>query len=201
MSCDVIADDRTLREIYLKAFERAVKQSKPWTVMCSYNKINGVYAAENQKYLTEILRNEWGFDGNVMSDWGAVNDRTLGLKAGLELEMPHSFEVNDKLIVKAVKEGRLEEEVLNTAVERILNIVYKFVENRKEDATFDREEQHKLSRKIAQETIVLLKNDAILPLKKEDKIAFIGEFVKKPRYQGGGTVISTVSALLVLMSR
>ena len=187
MSCDVIADDRTLREIYLTAFERAVKQSKPWTVMCSYNKINGVYAAENQKYLTEILRNEWGFDGYVMSDWGAVNDRTLGLKAGLELEMPHSFEVNDKLIVKAVKEGRLEEEVLNTAVERILNIVYKFVENRKEDATFDREEQHKLARKIAQETIVLLKNDAILPLKKEDKIAFIGEFVKKPRYQGGGS--------------
>ena len=109
MSGDSRVDERTLNEIYLAAFEGAVKKQKPWTVMCSYNKINGVYAAENRKYLTETLREQWGFDGYVMSDWGAVNNRVEDLKAGLDLEMPTSLGANDKLIVGAVQSGNLKE--------------------------------------------------------------------------------------------
>ena len=180
-------DERTLREIYLGAFEGAVTQAKPWTVMCSYNKINGTYAAENKTYLTEVLRNEWGFDGFVVSDWGAVNDRVPDLEAGLDLEMPTSFGLNDKKIVEAVKTGTLAEEVLDQAVERILNIVYRFEENRDATAVFDREADHALARKVASECMVLLKNDGILPLTEERKAAFIGVFAEKPRYQGGGS--------------
>jgi beta-glucosidase len=180
-------DERTLREIYLASFEGAVKKEKPWTVMCSYNRINGVYAAENKTYLTDILRDEWGFDGYVMSDWGAVNDRVEGLKAGLDLEMPSSRGVNDKLIVEAVQKGTLEEEVLDMACERLLNIVYRFEENRDNTAIFDRDKDHETARKIAEECIVLLKNDSILPLKETANIAFIGKYAKQPRYQGGGS--------------
>ena len=180
-------DERTLREIYLGAFEGAVTQAKPWTVMCSYNKINGTYAAENKTYLTEVLRNEWGFDGFVVSDWGAVNDRVPDLEAGLDLEMPTSFGLNDKKIVEAVKTGTLAEDVLDQAVERILNIVYRFEENRDATAVFDREADHALARKVASECMVLLKNDGILPLTEERKAAFIGVFADKPRYQGGGS--------------
>lgn len=187
MSSSSEIDERTLREIYLAAFEGAIVKQKPWTVMCSYNKINGVFAAENKTYLTDVLRNEWGFDGYVMSDWGAVNDRVKDLAAGLDLEMPSSNGMNDQLIVEAVKQGVLEESVVDTAVERILNIVYRFEENRDKSAVFDRDQDHELARKIAHETIVLLKNDQILPLNKQDKIAFIGEFASKPRYQGGGS--------------
>lgn len=181
-------DERTLREIYLAAFEGAVTKKKPWTVMCSYNKINGVYAAENKKYLTDVLRDEWGFDGYVMSDWGAVNDRVADLKAGLDLEMPSSMGLNDKLIVEAVKNGTLEETVVDRAVERILNIVYRFEENRDKNAVFDRDKDHEAARRVAEESIVLLKNeDNLLPLSEEQKVAFIGRFAKKPRYQGGGS--------------
>ena len=187
MSSSSEMDERTAREIYLAAFEGAVKQSRPWTVMCSYNRINGTYACENKKYLTDILRNEWGFDGFVVSDWGAVNDRVESLKAGLELEMPSSFGINDKKIVAAVESGRLSEECLDEAVERVLNIVYKFVENRDENAVFDREADHRLSREIAAECMVLLKNDQILPLDEKADTVFIGAFAKKPRYQGGGS--------------
>lgn len=187
MSSSSEMDERTAREIYLAAFEGAVKQSRPWTVMCSYNRINGTYACENKKYLTDILRNEWGFDGFVVSDWGAVNDRVESLKAGLELEMPSSFGINDKKIVAAVESGRLSEECLDKAVERVLNIVYKFVENRDENAVFDREADHRLSREIAEECMVLLKNDQILPLDEKADTVFIGAFAKRPRYQGGGS--------------
>lgn len=187
MSSDSQIDERTMREIYMPAFEKAVKDSKPWTVMCSYNRINGTYAAENKKLLTDILRDEWGFDGFVVSDWGAVNDRVAGVKAGLDLEMPASYGVNDKLIAKAVKDGKLDEAVLDLTVERILQIVYRFVENRDTEAVFDKEAQHELSGKIADESLVLLKNDGVLPLKKEQKIAFIGQYAEKPRYQGGGS--------------
>lgn len=187
MSSSSEVDERTLREIYLAAFEGAVVKQKPWTVMCSYNKINGVYAAQNKKYLTDILRDEWGFDGYVMSDWGAVNDRVPDLEAGLDLEMPSSHGMNDKLIVEAVKNGSMSESVVDTAVERILNIIFRFEENRDKTAVFDRDKDHELARKIARETIVLLKNDGILPLKEDDNIAFIGEFAVKPRYQGGGS--------------
>lgn len=187
MSSDSRVDGRTMREIYLPAFETAVKKSKPWTVMCSYNRINGTYAAENKWLLTELLRDEWGFDGFVVSDWGAVNDRVAGVKAGLDLEMPPSFGVNDKLIVEAVKNGTLEEKVLDEAVIRILNIIYRYMEHRDKTAVFDRDAQHDLSRKAAEESLVLLKNDGVLPLKKEQKIAIIGQYAKKPRYQGGGS--------------
>lgn len=187
MSSDSQIDERTMREIYMPAFEKAVKDSKPWTVMCSYNRINGTYAAENKKLLTDVLRDEWGFDGFVVSDWGAVNDRVAGVKAGLDLEMPASYGVNDKLIAKAVKDGKLDEAVLDLTVERILQIVYRFVENRDTEAVFDKEAQHELSGKIADESLVLLKNDGVLPLKKEQKIAFIGQYAEKPRYQGGGS--------------
>lgn len=182
-------DERTIREIYLPAFETAVKEQQPWTVMCSYNRINGVHASENKLYLTDILRNEWGFEGFVVSDWGAVNDRVMGLEAGLDLEMPATFDhINDKKIVEAVKNGTLSEEVLDKAVERILKIVERFTENRAEGTVFDKEAHHRLARTVAEECIVLLKNDgAVLPLDKEEKIAVIGAYAKTPRYQGGGS--------------
>lgn len=187
MSVDEQIDERTLHEIYLAAFEGAVKKAKPWTVMCSYNKINGTYAAAHHKYLTETLRDQWGFDGYVMSDWGAVNDRVADLKAGLDLEMPGSEGVNDELIVEAVKNGTLEESVLDTAVERILNIVYRYTENRDKQATWDQDQDHEMAKRVAEETIVLLKNEDVLPLSEDETIAFIGKYAKKPRYQGGGS--------------
>lgn len=187
MSGDSRVDERTLNEIYLAAFEGAVKKEKPWTVMCSYNKINGVYAAQNQQYLTDTLRDKWGFDGYVMSDWGAVNNRVEDLKAGLDLEMPGSLGANDKLIVGAVISGELDEGIVDEAVEHILNIVFRFEENRDKEAVFDRDKDHELARKVAEETIVLLKNESVLPLSEKQKVAFIGKYAKKPRYQGGGS--------------
>lgn len=188
MSVDSVVDERTLREIYLAAFEGAVKQSQPWTVMCSYNKVNGEYASENGMLLIKILREEWGFEGFVVSDWGAVNDRVKGLAAGLELEMPASGGFNDSKIVEAVRNGSLSEEVLNRAVERVLRMIFRAVENRKEGAVFDQAEHHALARAAAQESMVLLKNqDGLLPLPKSGTIAIIGEFAEKPRYQGGGS--------------
>lgn len=187
MSCDSRVDERTLHEIYLAAFEGAVKKAKPWTVMCSYNKINGTYAAQNHQYLTETLRDRWGFDGYVMSDWGAVNNRVEDLKAGLDLEMPGSFGVNDKMIVGAVLSGELEESVLDAAVEHILNIVFRYEENRDKTAVFDRDKDHEMARRVAEETIVLLKNNGLLPLSQKQEVAFIGKYAKTPRYQGGGS--------------
>ena len=187
MSSSSEVDERTLREIYLAAFEGAVKKQKPWTVMAAYNRVNGTFASENKTYLSDVLRKEWGFDGYVVSDWGAVNDRVLGLEAGLDLEMPSTKGVNDALIVKAIQEGTLNEKVLDTACERMLNILYRYLENRDENAIFNRDQDHEVARRIAEECIVLLKNDGILPLKESAKTAFIGKFAKKPRYQGGGS--------------
>ncbi|MDD3279735.1 MAG: glycoside hydrolase family 3 C-terminal domain-containing protein [Lachnospiraceae bacterium] len=186
MSCSSEISQQALREIYLAAFETPVKEAKPKTVMCSYNQINGVFASEDPWLLDEVLRKEWGYEGYVMSDWGAVNDRVNGIKAGLELEMPSSGGQNDEKIVQAVKDGVLKEEVLDEAVCRILNVIYDYVDH-KEDAVFDMERDHKLSAKVEEESAVLLKNDEILPLKKETKAAFIGLFAKKPRFQGGGS--------------
>lgn len=181
-------DERTFREIYLPAFETAVKKAQPWTVMCSYNRINGVFASENKRLLTDILRDEWGFEGVVVSDWGAVSDRVAGVIAGLELEMPSSNGTNDKNIVQAVRDGVLSEAVLDTAVERILKIVFQYMEHRQAEA-FDREADHKKAVEVAKQCMVLLKNeDGILPLKEgEDDIALIGGFAEKPRFQGGGS--------------
>lgn len=187
LSTSANIDERTLREIYLAAFEGAIKQAKPWTVMCSYNRINGVYASENKTCLTDILREEWGFDGYVMSDWGAVNDRVLGIKAGLDLEMPTSGGANDKLLVEAVKNGTLKEEVLDLALERILNIVYRFEENKDTTAVFDLEKHHQEAQRVAEETAVLLKNQGALPIEEKTKTAFIGAYAANPRYQGGGS--------------
>ncbi|MCX7845227.1 MAG: glycoside hydrolase family 3 C-terminal domain-containing protein [Dictyoglomaceae bacterium] len=188
LTVDAIVDERTLREIYLASFERAVKEAQPWTVMCSYNKVNGTYASENEFLLTKVLREDWGFEGFVVSDWGAVNDRVLGLLAGLDLQMPYDGGQGDKKILEAVKSGKLSEEVLDKAVERILKIVFKAIENKKVNATYDKEAHHKLAREVARECFVLLKNeDNILPLKKEGTIALIGAFAKNPRFQGGGS--------------
>ena len=200
MSSSADVDERTLREIYFPAFETAVKQEQPWTVMCSYNRINGVYASENPWLLTEVLRNEWGFEGYVMSDWGAVSDRVAGLAAGLDLEMPASGGFNDRKIVEAVRAGKLDEAVVDQAVERILNIVFRFVEHAKPETPWDKEAQHLLAAEVAADCMVLLKNeDGILPLSPDAEIAFIGEFAEKPRFQGGGSshinCFKTTSAL------
>ena len=186
LSCSSEVDERTLREIYLPAFETAVKKSQPYTVMCSYNKINGTYSSENPWLLTKVLRDEWGFKGYVMSDWGAVNERVPGLKAGLELEMPASGGLTDKEIVDAVRDGSLDEKVLDQAVERILNITFTWLDNR-ENREFTYEADHQVACRVAEESMVLLKNDNVLPLKPAEKVAFIGGFAKTPRYQGGGS--------------
>ena len=187
MSNSSEADERTLREIYFPAFETAVKKAQPYTFMCSYNQINGTFASENKWLLTDVLRGDWGFKGYVMSDWGAVNDRVKGLEAGLELEMPSSGGANDALIVEAVKNGTLKEEILNQAVERILRIVFEYADHRAPQE-FTMKKDHEEARHIAEESMVLLKNaDDILPLKASEKVAFIGGFAKKPRFQGGGS--------------
>lgn len=186
MSNSSEVDERTLREIYFPAFETAVKKAQPQTVMCSYNQLNGTYASEHPWLLTDVLRDEWGFEGYVMSDWGAVNDRVAALKAGLELEMPSSNGVNDAEIVKAVKEGTLDESVLDLAVERILRIIFHWTDHR-EEQPFTLEEDHLLAQHIAEESMVLLKNEDILPLGADEKIVFIGGFAKTPRFQGGGS--------------
>lgn len=199
MSSSSNADERTLREIYFPAFETAVKKAQPWTVMCSYNKINGVYASQNHWLLTEVLRSEWGFEGYVMSDWGAVSDRVPGLAAGLDLEMPSSGGVNDRKIVAAVRSGELDEAVLDRAVERILTVNERYLANAKPETPWDQEADHLLSARIAGECMVLLKNEGVLPLDKKDAVAFIGEFAAKPRFQGGGSshinCFKTTSAL------
>ena len=181
-------DERTLREIYLASFEGTVKKGRPWTVMSSYNRINGEFVGDSKEYLTDILRNDWGFDGYVMSDWGAVNDRVKALSAGLDLEMPPGNYENDKLIIKAVQEGRLDESVVNQTCERILNVIFRYMEHRDLTATFDYEKDHDMAAEIEAECMVLLKNkNNILPLNRDKKIAFIGKYAREPRYQGGGS--------------
>ncbi len=188
MSGSSEVDERTMREIYLPAFETAVKKSQPKTIMNSYNRINGVFAAENPWLLTEVLRDEWGFEGYVVSDWGANNDRVEGLKAGEDLEMPGGSLDNDHLIVEAVRSGQLDEAVLDRACERILRVAADYLENR-EEAVFDRAADHEKAAAVAEQCMVLLKNErAELPLDaKEQNILFVGGFAKTPRFQGGGS--------------
>jgi beta-glucosidase len=189
MSNNSVLDNRTFHEIYLPAFEMVVKQAKPWTVMCSYNLINGVYASENKMLLTDILRKNWGFKGVVMSDWGAVNERVAGVKAGLNLEMPGGNPASTQKVVDAVKKGDLSETDLNESVTDMLALTLQTKAGHKTGATFDKQAHHDLAREVAGEALVLLKNDRnILPLKSPDKkIAVIGTFAKTPRYQGGGS--------------
>ena len=188
MTSDSQVDERTLREIYLAGFEIPVKEAQPWTVMCSYNKINGTYASDNKYLLTDVLRGDWGFEGYVMSDWGAVNDRVAGVIAGLDLEMPGDSPANTAKLVSAVKAGELDEAALDVCVERILKISYKYLDTRPKNPTVDLDKNHALARQIASESMVLLKNEEqILPLAKTGKIAVIGEFAVSPRFMGGGS--------------
>ena len=188
MSSDSVVDERALREIYLPAFEAAAKRGRAWTFMCSYNKLNGEFASQNKWLLTDVLRGEWGFDGYVMSDWGAVSDRVKGVEAGLDLEMPASSGERDRLVLQAVREGRLDEKYVDQAAERILEISLRYLNNARPETPWDKEADHALAGELAAECLVLLKNEEnILPLKKEEKIALIGEFAVKPRFQGGGS--------------
>src|SRR5581483_9869369 len=179
-------DERTLREIYLPAFETALKKAQPWTVMCAYNKINGVYCSENHELLVDILKNEWGFEGLVVSDWGAVYDRVASLRGGLDLEMPGPRDQLVKAVVEAVRSGKLDEAVLNEAGHRILRIVFKAAETPK-GGTFDVAAHHALARRVAAEGMVLLKNNGILPLQNPNHIAVIGRSAQVPHFQGGGS--------------
>jgi len=193
---DAVIDQRALREIYLCAFEKAVKQSQPWTIMCSYNKINGVYSSENKWLLTEVLRGEWGFNGIAVSDWGAVVDRVKGVDAGLDLEMPDSGGVNDALVLNAARSGRLREDVLDKSVRRNLDLIIKCVKNKKCGFRFDADAHQALAKEAAIQSSVLLKNDAdILPLKGNESLAVIGAFAKEPRYQGAGSSRVTPSKM------
>ncbi|OTW92432.1 glycosyl hydrolase [Bacillus thuringiensis serovar cameroun] len=188
MSVDAIVDERTLREIYLASFEDVIKEALPWTVMSAYNKVNGEYASENNYLLHDILKDEWGFEGFVVSDWGAVNERVASLANGLELEMPSSFGIGEKKIIDAINCGELSVEKLNQAVERLLYIIFKAYDNQLENATYSKDTHHQLAREVASESMVMLQNeDSILPLKKEGTVTVIGEFAKQPRYQGGGS--------------
>ena len=184
---DSIVDERAFREIYLKGFEHIIKLGKPATLMCAYNKVNGEYASENKKLLTDIPRGEWGFEGLIMSDWGAVNDRVAGLNAGLDLEMPGDILHNNQLIIDAVREGKISEEVLNTSVRRVLTMVKNGLEGAR--AVDDPlEEDSVLSGDISREGAVLLKNEGnALPLSKNDRFLVIGEMFEKMRYQGAGS--------------
>ncbi|GIF20007.1 beta-glucosidase [Actinoplanes tereljensis] len=184
VSADI--DERTLRELYLRAFQRVVTEAQPWTVMCAYNKINGVYASQNHFLLTEVLRDEWGFEGLVMSDWGAVVDRVEAIRAGLDLTMPGPDDGGDQALIEAVSDGRLPADTLATSAARVQTLVSRAEAT--SPATYDTDAHHALAREIAGRGIVLLKNDgAILPLNPTQTIAVIGESARTPRYQGGGS--------------
>lgn len=192
MASDSVVDERTLREIYLAGFEIAVKEAHPKSIMTSYNRVNGVYANENTHLLQEILRDEWGFDGFAVSDWGASNDHVEGVRAGSHLEMPTTGGDSDEELVKAVQDGKLSEEILDQRVDELLDVIlstHKAVEEGKSKG-FSKESRQNMAQKAAEESIVLLKNeDGILPLPENTRVAVIGEFSKNPRYQGAGSSV------------
>lgn len=185
-SINAEVDERTLREIYLPAFEKAVKQAQPWMVMCAYNKLNGHYCSEHHALLTGILKTEWGFEGLVVSDWGAVHDRAASLRGGLDLEMPGPQERRTQAVVAAVRSGELDEALLNESVRRILRLVFKARATPK-TGTFDVEAHHAFAHQLASEGMVLLKNNGLLPLKAQQHIAVIGRAAESAHFQGGGS--------------
>ncbi|NIZ92210.1 glycoside hydrolase family 3 C-terminal domain-containing protein [Kineococcus rubinsiae] len=186
ISADV--DERTLREIYFPAFERVVRTAQPWTVMCSYNKINGVYASQDPWLLTDVLRGDWGFDGLVVSDWGAVDVREDGVRAGLDLEMPGSGGLGAQRILEAVSAGTLAEADVDRAVLRVLNLVRRAAPGLAEPLTVDAAAHHALAREAATASAVLLRNDGVLPLAATGgPVAVVGEFARTPRFQGAGS--------------
>ena len=190
MVLNEVIDERTIRETYLPAFEIAVKEAQPWTIMNSYNRINGVYASQNEWLQQQVLRGEWGFKGLLVTDWGASVDRIPGLKAGTDLEMPSSGPLNTTKIIAAVKDGSLEEAVLDERVDAVVDLIVKSKPALEKTHTFDPVEHHKIAQEIAEGSMVLLKNDDnILPLKAGQKVAVIGEMAKAPRYQGAGSSV------------
>ena len=183
-----VLDDRTLRELYLTAFEIAVKEGKPSTVMCAYPKLNGVHCSDNKALLTDILRTEWGFSGLVVTDWGAMNDRIEGFRAGCDLNMPGGSDYMEKEVLQAVKNGTLPERCVDDSARRVLKLVFRAAQTLKEKTDCDYEAHHALAKRAAVEGAVLLKNEGgILPLKKDAKIAVIGAMAKSIRYQGSGS--------------
>ncbi len=188
MTVSSVVDERALREIYMPAFEHIVKTEQPATVMCSYNRLNGTYLSENKRMLTDVLRDEWGYEGIVVSDWGAVNNRIDGVKAGLDLEMPGNKGINDRHLVEAVKDGRLSEEDLDKVALRVIKFACERNAHIVENYKADLEKNHKVARKAAANSAVLLKNVGhALPLKKGQNIAVIGQLAKVARYQGAGS--------------
>ena len=188
MFVDAIVDERTLREIYLRGFEIAVKKSQPWTVMSAYNRVNGVYCGEDEFLLNRILRKEWGFRGLVVTDWGATNDRVKSIPAGLDLEMPSSGGVNDRLVLAAVKSGDLPESDLDLVIQRNIELILKGADVRQREIELNLGLHHSLAKRAAGESVVLLKNkDRQLPLKPSVNMAVIGDFAKNTRYQGAGS--------------
>ncbi|MGB4594510.1 MAG: glycoside hydrolase family 3 C-terminal domain-containing protein [Anaerolineaceae bacterium] len=180
-------DQRALHEIYLAAFETIVKKAQPWTVMCCYNKVNGTYGSQNHWLLTDKLRKDWGFEGFVVSDWGAVSDRVAGVDAGLDLEMPFVGEHNDQWVLKAVKNGELDPAKLDQTALRVVELALKHLANTQEVA-LHLDQQHAMAREAAAGSAVLLKNEAeLLPLRPLQTVAVIGQFAEKPRYQGAGS--------------
>ena len=196
MLIDAVIDARALREIYLAGFEKAVKQAQPWTVMAAYNKLNGTYCTEHTNLLTKVLRNEWGYKGIVISDWGAVDERFRGLAAGMDLEMPGVPNGNSARIEEAVRTGALDETILDTAVERLLRLADRSEKNFSGNHKYDMKAHHALAKEAAEEGAVLLKNEnSLLPLRKDMKIAVVGAFAKHPRYQGSGSSLIKPSCL------
>lgn len=185
LTSDSIIDERALREIYLAGFERAVKQAQPWSLMCAYNQINGVYASDNKRLMDDIPRGEWGFDGMIVTDWGAMNDRIEGIRAGLDLEMPGPADANRHKIISAVQSGELTEKALDRCAERVAAFVLQSAKN--VPADYDRAAHHELAGRVARESAVLLKRGSALPAAKDARIAVIGSFAKTPRYQGAGS--------------
>lgn len=190
MVLNEVIDERAMRELYFPAFEIAVKESQPWTVMNSYNRINGVYASQNEWLQQQVLRKEWGFRGLIVTDWGASVDRVDGVKAGTDLEMPTSGKLNAMKIVAAVKDGTLDETILDERVDAVVDLILKSKPALEKTHTYDKKAHHKVAQKVAEGSMVLLKNDdKILPLKAGQKIAVIGEMAKAPRFQGAGSSV------------
>ncbi len=196
MASDSVVDERTLREIYLTGFEIAVKESKPKCIMSSYNRINGVYASENAKLLQEILVDEWGFDGFVVTDWGGSNDHALSVAAGNHLEMPSTGGTSDLELIDAVRSGKLDEALLDRRVDEYLTVLMDTVIPEDTATAFDVEDHHAMARKAALSSAVLLRNeDNILPLKAGTAVAVIGDFAQTPRYQGAGSSMVNTTKL------
>ncbi len=187
MVSNSIVDERTLREIYFSAFETVVKKSKPMAIMSAYNQLNSNYCGETPSLIKGVLREEWGYEGIVVSDWGACCDRVRGVSAGLDIEMPYCDSRNTKMLIDAVNSGNLQESDLDDCVIRILEFIKKCAYNKNKSSSCDYDKNHELAKKIAEQSAVLLKNDGVLPLEKSAKIALIGGFVEEIRYQGVGS--------------